>query len=108
MKNSKNKKNSPPSSLSAEAKAQWKLIFEQFDVDDAAGLLLLNQAMSAFDEVLAAKAILAKDGSVIEDRWHQKKQHPAALNLRDARNLMLRCLKQMNLDMGPGSPLGGK
>lgn len=105
MKNSKMK---PPKELSAEAKRQWLLIVEQFDIDDAAGALLLNQAMQAFDEVLMAKQILKKDGTVITDRWGQRKQHPACLNLRDARNLMLRCLKQMNLDIVPGSPLGGK
>jgi P27 family predicted phage terminase small subunit len=104
----KNSKMQPPKELSTEAKRQWNAIVEQFDVDDAAGALLLNQAMQAYDEVLAAKVILKKDGSVIRDRWGQQKQHPAALNLRDARNLMLRCLKQMNLDITPGAPLGGK
>lgn len=96
----------PPKSLSAEAKKKWRAIVEEFEVSDAAGFLLLAEAMAAFDEVQAAKEILERDGSVITDRWGQKKQHPAALNLRDARNLMLRCLKALNLDVAPGSPLG--
>jgi P27 family predicted phage terminase small subunit len=108
MKNSTKSKPKPPESLSKEAKTWWQQLVDQFEIDDAAGLMLLQQAMHAFDETVVAKAAIEKDGAVIEDRWGQKKQHPAVLNLRDARNLMLRSLKALNLDVQPGAPLGAK
>jgi phage terminase small subunit len=104
MKKSKPK---PPETLSDEA-GWWKRIIETFEVDDPAGYLLLGTALEAFDDLRAAQAILEKDGPIIQDRWGQKRQHPATLVLRDSRNLMLRSLKALNLDITAGAPLGGK
>jgi P27 family predicted phage terminase small subunit len=105
MKKSKPK---PPETLSDEAAGWWKRIIETFEVDDPAGYLLLGTALEAFDDLRAAQAILEKDGPIIQDRWGQKRQHPATLVLRDSRNLMLRSLKALNLDITAGAPLGGK
>lgn len=100
MKNSK-----VPKSLSTEAKRWWKQIVEGFQIDDPAGLLLLESAMKAFDDMQRAQSIVDREGPIIRDRWGQQKQHPATLVLRDSRNLMLRSLKALNLDVAPGSPL---
>jgi P27 family predicted phage terminase small subunit len=105
MRNSKPK---PPAGLSAEAKRWWSQIVEQYEVDDAAGFLLLVTAMESFDDMRKAQAILERDGMTIKDRWGQQRQHPASLTLRDSRNLMLRSLKALNLDVTPGAPLRGK
>jgi P27 family predicted phage terminase small subunit len=101
------KKSSPPKKLSAEGKRLWRSILEEFEVSDSAGLLLLGTALESFDEMRTAQKILEVDGQVIEDRFHQKRQHPATLIVRDARNLMLRSLKALNLDIRPDSPLRG-
>jgi hypothetical protein len=82
----------PPKALSTEAKRLWRELIEEFCIDDAAGLLLLQTALESFD---------------VKDRFGQKRQHPATLVLRDSRNLMLRSLKALNLDVAPGSPLKG-
>jgi P27 family predicted phage terminase small subunit len=100
-------RNSAPKKLSPEAKRLWRSITEEFQVADSAGMLLLQTALEAFDEMRQAQKILEVDGQVIEDRFKQKKQHPAALCVRDARNLMLRSLKALNLDIQPDSPLRG-
>ncbi len=104
----KTAKPKPPARLSEEAKRWWAQIVEQFEVDDDAGMLLLSCALEAFDEMRRGQEILQADGPIIVDRLGGKKQHPITLVIRDARNLMLRCLKQLNLDVAPGSPLGGK
>jgi len=113
MKNSNAMKNpkppKPPASLSDEAKGWWKQITEVFVVDDPAGYLLLGTALESFDDMRKAQAVLEKEGMTIKDRWGQQRQHPATLVLRDSRNLMLRSLKALNLDIVPGAPLkGGK
>ena len=99
--------NAPPKKLSPEAKKIWRAILNDFQVSDSAGRLLLENALQAFDEMRAGQAILEKDGPIILDRFDQKKQHPVTLVIRDARNLMLRSLKQLNLDISPDSPLKG-
>jgi hypothetical protein len=96
----------PPKSLSSEAKTLWKSIIDAYSIDDPAGVMLLNEALSAWDEVQAAKKILARDGLTILDRFGKQRQHPAQLALRDGRNLWLRCLSALRLDIQPGSPLG--
>lgn len=108
MKNSTYRQAKPPASLSPEARSWWKRITETFEVDDPAGLLLLENALNAFDEMTTAAALVKADGQVITDRFGQKRQHPGTLVVRDARNLMLRSLKALNLDVTPGAPLGGK
>ena len=85
-----------------------KQIIETFEIDDPCGLLLLNSAMEAFDDMRKAQVILDAEGLTIRDRFNQQRQHPATLVLRDSRNLMLRSLKQLNLDVAPGAPLGKK
>jgi phage terminase small subunit len=105
MKKPKLTKPKPPARLSPEACGWWIQIVETFEVDDPAGFLLLGSALEAFDDMRKAQAILDKDGLTLTDRWGQQKQHPATLVLRDSRNLMLRSLKALNLDIAPGSPL---
>jgi P27 family predicted phage terminase small subunit len=99
----------PPAKLSAESKVWWKKLVAEFELDDA-GLMVLESALEAHDRVRQAQALIAKDGPVTEDRWGQKKMHPAVLIERDSKALVARLLKQLNLDLeplqSPGRPAG--
>jgi P27 family predicted phage terminase small subunit len=102
----------PPAHLSIEAKAWWRKIVEQWDLDDPA-LLILEGALEAFDRMRQAQAIIAEQGVTTKDRFKQVKQHPATLVERDAKAALLRGIKALGLDLepinpGPGRPLGGK
>ena len=96
----------PLKTLSKEAQNWWKRLVEDFELDDDAGLLLLQTAMEAFDDARRAQNQIAQDGAVVKDRFNQLRQHPAVLNLRDSRTAMLKALRQLNLDISPGNPLG--
>lgn len=87
--------------LSPEARRWCKKIRADYDIDDSAGLLVLQTAAEQFDAMRAAERIVARDGPVIRDRFGQKKQHPATLVARDARMGMLRCIRQLGLDLEP-------
>lgn len=102
---SKKRTVTPPERLSIEAKSLWRRLIAEFEIDDSAGKLLLENALAAFDEMRSAQAIIAQEGQVFRDRYGQPRQHPATLVVRDARNLLLRSLKALNLDVAPGSPL---
>ncbi len=90
----------PPKTLSREARAWWQKIVKEWEFDNPA-LLILGTALTSFDRMREAQKILDKDGIVIGDRFGQLKQHPAALIERDAKSVMIRALKTLNLDIEP-------
>jgi len=97
--------------LSAEAKRWWRRITAEYALDDEAGRLLLQTALEAFDRMRECQAAIGQDGAVVEDRFGQKKPHPALTAERDSRSQMLAALKQLNLDLEPlknrpGRPAG--
>ena len=89
-----------PPGLSAEARKWWKKITTEWALDDA-GLLIFESALEAFDRMRQAQAILATEGIVLEDRFGQRKHHPATLIERDAKATLLRHLHNLNLDLEP-------
>jgi P27 family predicted phage terminase small subunit len=90
----------PATHLSAEAKALWRRLFADYQLDDAAGLVLLQSACEAYDRLQEARKVLAEDGAVMTDRWGQKKPHPAAGIERDARNQLHSALRLLKLEPG--------
>ena len=101
---------SPPARLSREARAWWRKISTDFDLDDA-GLLILASALECLDTVREAQEQVKRDGITIKDRFGQLKPHPATLVEANAKAGMLRAFKALNLDLeplhdGPGRPPG--
>ncbi|HJU18586.1 MAG TPA: phage terminase small subunit P27 family [Stellaceae bacterium] len=92
------KKSDVPKHLSAEAKRLWQRLRDDFRIDDAAGLLLLKNALEAHDRLTEARRILKKEGIVVRDRFGQPKQNPASLIERDARQQLLAALKALRLE----------
>lgn len=86
--------------LSTEA-SQWHAkIKKEYYIEDEPGLLLLQTAFEAFDEMRKAQA--AMDGvPVFEDRFGQPKAHPAAKVARASRSQMLAALKALKLEIHP-------
>lgn len=109
MKNSLNPK--PPPGLSSAAGAWWERLLSEYDIADSAGLLLVETALQAFDRMHEARALIAKHGAVVADRFGQLRPNPATTVERDSRAAMLSALKALNLDIeplrdGPGRPAG--
>jgi P27 family predicted phage terminase small subunit len=110
MKNFGPKPQNPPSQLSAEAKAWWRKIIAEWDLD-VAGLLILGSAMECLDRMREAQEIIQKEGITVTDRFGQEKQHPATLVERDSKAGLLRHLTALHLDIEPlnsrpGRPAG--
>jgi len=98
----------PPKGLSAEARKWWESIRQEYDVEDAGGLLILQSAVEAFDRMRQAQRRLKKEGLTATDRFGQRKAHPATVIERDSRGAMLSALKQLNLDLEPIEPRAGR
>ena len=93
-------KPTPPKHLSVEAKKLWQGLFNDYSLNDAAGLLLLQSACEAYDRLQEARKVLDKEGAVFSDRWGQRKTHPAAGVERDARTQMHSALRLLKLEPG--------
>ena len=96
----------PPPTLSPVAASWWRKIVLEHQVDDSGGRLLLEQALQAFDRLTEARARLAKDGSFIQNRFHEIRPHPALQVERDSRAALLAALKALALDLEPLRPVG--
>ncbi len=111
MKKPTNHLPAAPSGLSTEAGQWWASIVRDYALEPSA-LLILENALSSFDTMRAAQALIKKDGLVSVDRFGQAKAHPATLIERDSKATMLRHLQQLGLDLeplhaGPGRPPAG-
>lgn len=97
------KKSTPktPPSLSDAAKAWWVKLTTEYELEDAAGLLLLETALQAFDRMHQARDLITKHGAVTLDRFEQLRPNPATTIERDSRAAMLGALKALNLDLEP-------
>ncbi|MFA6312510.1 MAG: P27 family phage terminase small subunit [Sterolibacterium sp.] len=104
------KKSTPkaPPSLSTAARAWWAKLLAEYQIEDGAGLLLLETALQAFDRMHQARALIEKHGAVTEDRFHQLRPNPATTIERDSRAAMLSALKALNLDLEPLRDAAGR
>jgi P27 family predicted phage terminase small subunit len=89
-----------PKHLSREAKGWWRRFNSALVFEDSA-LLLLESALESFDRMREAQHILATEGTMLTDRFGQRKAHPATLVERDAKMVMLRMLKATGVDLEP-------
>jgi phage terminase small subunit len=102
----------PPKHLSTESKKMWKVIIEDYQINDMAGLRILRVALEAFDRAQKCRTSIDKIGLLIRDKFNQPKPHPLLPIERDNRAAFLAGLKALNLDLEPlrdrpGRP-GGK
>jgi P27 family predicted phage terminase small subunit len=98
-----------PKTLSREAKNLWRGIQEEYSIEDAGGLAILQAGLEAFDTMRRCQKIIGREGMQLPDRFGQMKAHPLLTVERDSRAQMLGALKQLNLDLeplrnGPGRP----
>ena len=91
----------PSAHLSRPAKRWWREVVERYTLEPH-HLRLLTEAATAWDRAQQARRLLDDEGLVVQDRFGQKKAHPAASIERDSRTLFARLLRELDLD---GSPL---
>jgi phage terminase small subunit len=90
----------PPKGYTPAARALWVKVVEGWDIDPAA-LTILNVAGECLMRKDAAKAIVDKEGLTLTDRFGQARAHPMLAVERDARDGLLRALRQLGLDLEP-------
>jgi phage terminase small subunit len=88
----------PPSGLSAAARAVWRQVHAAWSMD-AAGRSILLVILQAADRKAAACKVIAKHGLMRGAR-----AHPLLAVIRDADNVMLKGWRQLGLE--PPAPIG--
>ena len=84
--------------LSKEATRWRNRIKREYAIIDRPGLLLLQAAAEAFDEMRAAQHEMAGN-PIFTDRFGQPQEHPAAKIIRASRAQMIAALKALNLEI---------
>ena len=90
-----------PKHLTSEARQWWRSLVTDYDLDDPAGLLLLQTAMECFDRMRECQRVIAEDGVATRGSRKQIRSHPLLTTERDAKAQMLASLKALNLDIEP-------
>lgn len=85
-----------PAHLSARSKQLWADVLTDYALDavDVERLRLVCEALDRCDE---ARLTIAVEGAIVEDRFHQKRPHPAVAIERDARIAALRGLRELGI-----------
>ena len=91
----------PKSLRTRDARAAWREIVVAYSLDDAAGLMLLESALLAYERMHEARQIIDRDGLLVTGMGGATKQNPCVAIERDSRAGMLAALKSLNLDLEP-------
>lgn len=87
----------PPRHLRVAAKRMWQRLLSDYQIDDSAGLSLLEAACASYQRAEDARKIVRREGLTVLDRFNQKKTHPACSVERDARSQMISALRALKL-----------
>ena len=97
-----------PKTLDSEAKAVWRKLVAEYDIQDEGGYLVLQAGLEAFSRMRECQKQIGLDGITTTDRFGQVKAHPLLACERDARAQYLAALKALNLDMEPANHTIGR
>ena len=93
----------PPSHLSREAKALWRQILAEWELEPHQ-IAILRAALEALDRSQEARATIKKLGTTFTDRFGQPHARPEVKIELENRTAFYRGLRELNLtDPGPES-----
>ena len=89
-----------PAGLKAPGKKFWKKVLtNDCEFSETHDFERLKMAGRCLDEIDHDEKVVAKEGRFIEDRFKQKKEHPAAKAIRDNKILFCRIIRELGLDI---------
>jgi hypothetical protein len=102
----------PPANLGPTGINLWRSIMTDYDISDAGGLALLEQAAFACDRAERLRAEIDADGEIIRTPTGPR-EHPGLKGELAARSFLVRTLQRLGINLeavrpGPGRPSGPK
>jgi hypothetical protein len=95
----------PPANLGPAGVTLWRSIMAEYDIADAGGRALLEQACLASDRAERLRAEIDKDGEIIRTRAGPR-EHPGLRAELAARAFITRTLTRLGLNVEPIRPIG--
>jgi len=93
----------PPATLGEAGAKLWRSVMHQYDIRDAGGLAILEQACASRDRSTEFAAIIAREGAMVGG-----KTHPLIRHEREERALECRLLQRLGLDVEAVRPNAGR
>ena len=95
--------------LCPTAKRLKKALTVEYDIRDAAGLILVDEIAECFTRKQQAQKTLESEGTFVKNRFGEQKEHPAVSVEKNARAHLMQALKQLGVDVelnrdAPGRP----
>jgi phage terminase small subunit len=85
--------------LKAHGKKFYEKVLEEYDLPETHDRERLSMAAKCLDEIAADERTVKAEGRFIEDRFHQKREHPASKAIRDNKTLFCRIIRELALDI---------
>jgi hypothetical protein len=100
----------PPANLGPAGATLWRSIMSEYDIADAGGQALLEQAALACDRAERLRVEIDRDGEIIRGRAGMR-EHPGLRGELAARSFICRTLQRLGINleavrMAPGRPSG--
>ncbi len=86
-----------PAHLSGRSREFWVQVVEMYALDEPPARALLQLACEALDRVDEARAVLARDGLTVLDKYGQCKPHPAVSIERQSSIAAARFLRELRV-----------
>ena len=99
--------NPPLRPLAKDGRQLWDAITSEFDITDAGGRELLQQAAEALDRVSALRAAIERDGEIVQTRTGPK-EHPGLRTELAGRAFITRTLQRLGVNLEPVRPTVGR
>ena len=99
----------PPAHLAEDGLALWRGVQAEYQITDPGGLELLRQASECADRIASVRKQIDEAGEMLTIRGIPR-VNPLCAVERDQRAALVRCLRNLNLDLEPlkarGRPAG--
>ena len=95
----------PPATLGCESRRLWRELNGAYLLEKPQ-LMTLRVALEAYDRLLEAQAIIAREGLIYETETKYKRAHPALAIEKAARDGFLRAWASLDWDVEPPLAVG--
>ena len=96
----------PPANLGDAGATLWRSIMAEYDISDAGGQALLEQAATAYDRAERLRVEIDRDGEIVRGRTGMR-EHPGLKIELASRSFVVRTLQRLGINLEVVRPVSG-
>ena len=97
----------PPANLGSAGATLWRSIMAEYDISDAGGQALLEQAALAYDRAERLRVEIDRDGEIVRGRTGMR-EHPGLKIELASRRFVCRTLQRLGINLEVVRPASGQ